>query len=73
MQPNIQRLKLRAVNDQIEVLEAQLNSQIKNNEQLIKIIRNINNADYFKSLGDSFYGEYQVKIKFIVFFSSQIF
>lgn len=53
-------MKLQAVNDQIEVLESQLNSQIKNNEQLIKIIKNINNADYFKSLGDSFNSEYEV-------------
>lgn len=58
--PIAQRLKLQAVNDQIEVLEAQLNSQIKNNEQLIKIIRNINNADYFKSFGDSFNSEFEV-------------
>jgi len=60
------RLKLKAVNDQIEVLETQLKSQINNNERLFKIIKNINNVNYFKAFEDR--SEYEnVSICILVF------
>lgn len=58
----IQRFKLKEVDNQIENLENQLAIQIKNNEQLIKIIKNINNADYYKTFSDGSNG-FEVKFQ----------